>query len=320
MKQFLMTTAALSLAGLLAACGGTEKAEASKEEPKMEESSSSDDMMSDAPVDTGSTEAPASRSLEDILAAQPDETKARYQYRNPQATLEFVGVEPGMRVVEVLPGGGWYSKILLPYLGEDGMLVGVDYPVEMWKLFGGFATEEFLENRKSWVQTWTAQAQEWRSEGDAAVAAGVVGATPEEAYGTVDVILAIRAMHHFSRFEDQGGYMTLAIEEFNKALKPGGIVGIVQHRAPEGNDDAWANGDNGYLKQSAVIAAFEAAGFELVETSEINANPKDQPTNEDIVWRLPPSLGTSREDEALKAQMMEIGESDRMTLKFRKPA
>ena len=101
-------------------------------------------------------------------------------------------------------------------------------------------------------------------------------------------------------------------------LKDGGLVGVVQHRAPESASDEWANGSRGYLKQSAVIAMFEDAGFQLVARSEINANPKDQPGEEDIVWRLPPSLRTSQENPELREAMLAIGESDRMTLLFRK--
>jgi predicted methyltransferase len=130
----------------------------------------------------------------------------------------------------------------------------------------------------------------------------------------------LRALHHFNRLEDDGGYLTSALKDTYDVLKPGGVVGVEQHRAPAGNPDAWADGENGYLKQDAVIAAFTAAGFEFVATSEINANPKDQPTEQDFVWRLPPTLATSRDDPGLKARMEAIGESDRMTLKFRKPA
>ena len=113
--------------------------------------------------------------------------------------------------------------------------------------------------------------------------------------------------------------MTKALGDMMTLLKPGGHVGVVQHRAPEDSPDEWATGDNGYVKQSAIVAAFEAAGFELAASSEVNANPKDQPTSDDFVWRLPPTLATSREDEELKAEMEAIGESDRMTLLFRKP-
>jgi len=101
-------------------------------------------------------------------------------------------------------------------------------------------------------------------------------------------------------------------------LKPDGLVGVEQHRAPETATDAWADGSHGYLKQSAVIAMFEQAGFKLVGTSEINANPKDQPASEDTVWRLPPALRGSEDDPRRREAMLAIGESDRMTLLFRK--
>ncbi|MFM7784669.1 MAG: methyltransferase, partial [Gammaproteobacteria bacterium] len=109
-----------------------------------------------------------------------------------------------------------------------------------------------------------------------------------------------------------------ALADIRTLLKPGGIVGVEAHRAPESAPDAWASGEQGYVKQSAVIAAFQTAGFELVGSSEMNANPKDQPTEQDSVWRLPPSLATSKDDPELRAAMQAIGESDRMTLKFRK--
>lgn len=257
--------------------------------------------------------------LDGALAAQSVETKARYDARNPKQTLTFFGVEPGMTVVEALPGGGWYSKILLPYLGHDGELIGADYSMEMWPLFGGFATPEFIEKRKTWVTDAVEAAQEWRGEHGAKASAFVFGSMPEEMEGAADVVLFIRALHNLARFNDEGGFFDEALADAHAVLKPGGIVGVVQHRAPEGNSDEWASGDNGYLKQSWVIEQFEAAGFELVDSSEVNANPKDQPAEEDIVWRLPPTLGTSKDNPELMAQMKEIGESDRMTLKFRKP-
>jgi len=136
--------------------------------------------------------------------------------------------------------------------------------------------------------------------------------------GKADAVLFIRAMHNVSRFEEKGGYMTEALADTHALLKPGGIVGVVQHQGPESNTDEWATGSNGYLKKSDVIAKFKAAGFELVKESAINENPKDVPSNEDIVWRLPQSLMTSREDPELKAKMEAIGESNRMTLLFKK--
>ena len=188
-----------------------------------------------------------------------------------------------------------------------------------WPEFGGFADAEFLEEKKSWPTTWVADAEAWRDDDSAGLGAFTFGTVPEELHGTMDAILFIRALHNLNRFEGNGGYRTQAVEDAYNLLKPGGIVGIVQHRAPEDNDDSWADGSSGYLKQSAVIAMMEEVGFELVGESEINANPNDQPTNEDFVWRLPPTLGNSAEDEELRAQMVAVGESDRMTLKFQKP-
>ena len=261
----------------------------------------------------------ASETLDAILAAQPEETQARYQYRHPKETLEFFGIEPGMTVVEGLPGGGWYSKILLPYLGADGALIGADYSMEMWPLFGGFATDEFLAERSTWAADWPGQTAEWGIEDGASVAAFNFGSMPEDMAGTADAVLMIRALHNLSRFEAEGGFRTQALTEAYNVLKPGGVVGVVQHRAPADSADEWADGSNGYVKEAAIIAAFEAAGFELADSSEINANANDQPTEEDFVWRLPPTFGTSGEDAELRAEMEAIGESDRMTLKFKKP-
>jgi len=109
--------------------------------------------------------------------------------------------------------------------------------------------------------------------------------------------------------------MTQALSTTRDLLKPGGIVGVVQHRAPATAEDSWAIGNAGYLKQANVIAAFDAAGFDFVKSSEINANPKDKPSGEDTVWRLPPSL---RGSEDTKAAREAIGETDRMTLLFKK--
>lgn len=258
-------------------------------------------------------------TLAQVLDSQSEDNKARYQYRHPKETIEFFGIKPGMTVVDTLPGGGYYSQILLPYLGEDGHVIGADYSVDMWGLFGGFADADFLEKKKTWPATWTKTAEGWRGHHDADVSAFALGSMPDELAGTVDVFMFVRALHHLNRFEDEGDYFTKALQDVKKALKSGGIIGVVQHSGPEGNDDKWAEGDNGYLKQSQVIAFMEKAGFEFVASSDVNANPKDVPGNEDFVWRLPPSLATSRSDADLKAKMQAIGESNRMTLKFRKP-
>jgi predicted methyltransferase len=254
------------------------------------------------------------------LEAQDDKARARYQYRNPKQTLEYFGIEPGMKVLEALPGGGWYSKILLPYLGEKGHLIGVDYAIEMWPHFGGFANEEFIEKKKEWTTTWVEEAQPWRGELGANVSAATFSTIPSKIDGSLDAALFIRALHNMVRFSDKGTYLEDAMSATFKALKPGGIVGIVQHQAREDRPDSWATGSNGYLKKSTILKTMKAAGFEFVSESDINANPKDQASEGDIVWRLPPSLSGAKDNAELKAKMLAIGESNRMTLKFRKPS
>jgi predicted methyltransferase len=256
--------------------------------------------------------------LASVLAAQPEETQARYAYRHPRETLEFIGIEPGMNVVEALPGGGWYSKILLDYLGSDGRLIGADYAWEMYPKFGFFSDEQ-LEAKKTWVTSWTEEAEAWRGEDSAAVSAFVLGSLPEELQGQADAVLFIRALHNLARFENDGGFLTTALVQAYAALKPGGIVGVVQHHARNGTPDEWADGSRGYLKKDFVIARMAEAGFMFVGASDVNSNEKDQPTDADIVWRLPPSLATSRDNPELRAELEAVGESNRMTLKFRKP-
>ena len=255
-----------------------------------------------------------------VLAAQPDEVKARYQYRHPQETIEFFGIEPGMTVLEGLPGRGWYTKILLPYLGGDGHLVGANYPLDLWPNFS-FANEEFMAEMSQWLENWPADAEDWRGEDGASIGAFWFGSMPDEMAGTADVVFFVRMLHNVWRFqsEGKGDYLDMALKDAFDALKPGGVLGVVQHHARDDKSDEWANGSHGYMKKQFVIDRVTAAGFELVAESDINANAKDQPAGDDIVWRLPPSYATSREDEALKAKYSAIGESNRMTLKFRKP-
>jgi len=256
--------------------------------------------------------------LASVLAAQPEETQARYQYRHPRETLEFFGIAPGTVVVEALPGAGWYSKVLLPYMGSEGRLIGADYSLDMYPLFG-FFSEDQLEKKKTWVQDFPAGAEEWAGEDGAAVSAFVFGLMPEEMKGTADAVLFIRALHNLARFEKDGGFLTTALQNAYDVLKPGGIVGVVQHQARDGMPDEWAGGQHGYLKEGFVIERMTEAGFEFTGAIDINFNEKDQPTDSDIVWRLPPSLATSKDNPELKAQLEAIGESNRMTLKFRKP-
>jgi len=256
--------------------------------------------------------------LSSVLAGQPAEVQARYSARHPAETLGFFGIAPGMTVVEALPGRGWYTKILLPYLGAEGTLVGADYSTDMYPLFG-FFSEEQLQEKETWVTDFTADAEAWAGDDGAAVGAFVFGSMPEEMKGTADAVLFIRALHNLARFEGQGGFLSAALKDAYDVLKPGGIAGVVQHAAPEGMPEGWAGGQNGYLEKGFVIARMEEAGFKLLAVNDINENPNDQPGAEDIVWRLPPSLATSRDNPELRAEMEAIGESNRMTLLFIKP-
>ncbi len=253
-----------------------------------------------------------------VLDAQSDELKARYAYRHPKETLEFVGIEPGMTVVEGLPGSGWYSQILVPYLGADGHLIGADYSLELYPNFS-FVNDEFMANQQNWTTNFPAGAREWGGDNGARVSAFHMGSMPAEFAGTADVVFFPRVLHNLARFESQGGYLTAALADAYAVLKPGGTLGVVQHEARADTSDEFANGSLGYLKKDFVIEVIEAAGFEFVAESDVNANPKDQPGEGDFVWRLPPTLATSRDNPELRAELEAVGESNRMTLKFRKP-
>ena len=272
-------------------------------------------------AETAAAERDAGAVLAEVLAAQPDDVKARYPYRHPQETLEFFGIEPGMTVVEGLPGrGGWYTKILVPYLGKDGHLIGADYSLEMYPYFS-FATDEFMARQSQFVESYPADAAGLAGENGAGASAFHFGSMPGSMVGIADAAIFPRVLHNLARFQDEGrgDYLDQALADTYAALKPGAIFGVVQHHARDDMPDDWTNGANGYLKRQFIIDQVEAAGFEFVAESDINANPKDQPTVDDFVWRLPPSLATSRDDPELRAELEAIGESNRITLKFRKP-
>ena len=259
----------------------------------------------------------AADALDAVLAAQTDEVRARYDSRHPGETLRFFGVQPGMTVVEAFPGQGWYSNILSAFLGSDGKLIGADYAVDMYPKFN-FYDDAFLEAKKSWAETWPVEVRAFHGDAGADIGAFHFGSMPESMAGTVDAVLLIRALHNLARFRDDG-YLAAALDNIKSALKPGGVVGLVQHRAPDGNSDDWANGSNGYLKKQFVIDTLTGAGFELVGESDVNANPADQPSEEEFVWRLPPSFYGFGDNAELRAKYAKIGESNRMTLLFRKP-
>lgn len=231
------------------------------------------------------------------------EDRARDQYRHPAETLAFFHVGPEMKVGEYSPGGGWYSRLLGHYLGGQGQLVG-------------------LYNNPLTATADPARQQRLRDQaaGFGKEVAGYTGlpadrfsgmtldAIPAEQKGTFDRILVIRALHGITR----AGIADTEIRAMRELLKDDGYIGIVQHRAKADAPWSYANGTKGYLKQQDVIDFMRLNGFELVASSEINANPKDPADYAEGVWELPPTLATKREE--LKA----VGESDRMTLLFKK--
>ena len=296
-NQLQMLAAASASALFMAACESTGAGNQA-----VEKEAASETAMEDGGSD-----------LQAIIDARSDKDKARDQYRNPAETLAFFGVEPDMTVVETLPGGGWYSRILIPYLDADGAYAAASYQYEMFPKILPNPTEEVLARIKGWADGFPAQAAGWGATGD--VAAFEFGNAPEEMKGTVDAVLMIRALHNFNRAG--GDYGAEALAETYALLKPGGVVGVVQHRANEDAEGANADGTYGYMSEEAVIAMLTGAGFEFEEKSEINANPADNPGDGDIVWRLPPTLALGDKD---RDAYIAIGETDRMTMRFRKPA
>lgn len=253
--------------------------------------------------------------LAQITQGMPAEHKARHAARHPVETLSFFGIKPGDTVIEALPGEGWYSQILVPYLGKQGQLIGVDYNMDLWPKFGSWVNAEFLEGRKRWPSEFTNNAKQWGGADGASAQAYTFDTLPASLTGKADAVLFIRALHNLNRFNSEGNYLNQALSETHRVLKPGGVVGIVQHAISEDKPDSQATGATGYLKRSTIVRFMEKAGFELVAESDINKNPKDDPKAGEIVWRLPPSLNAA---EADKAKYQSIGESNRVTMLFRK--
>ena len=255
-------------------------------------------------------------ALQLAVSSRSEEAKTRDAVRHPEATLEFFKVAPGMTVAEALPGGGWYSNVLARYLGTQGTLYGVNYDDDMWARFG-FFDEDGIKARIASTGKFGTVVSGLTDNG--IKTAGYTFATmPESINGTVDRVLFIRALHNLNRFEEEAGTLTASLKAAHRVLKKDGLVGVVQHHLAEDAADAGADGSRGYLKKSHLISAFEKAGFELAASSDINANPKDQPGEAGIVWRLPPNYVGTRDDEAKKAEVDAIGESNRMTLLFKK--
>lgn len=217
---------------------------------------------------------------------------ARDIYRHPAETLSFFGVAPGQTVVEFIPGGGWYTEILAPLTHDAGLLYAAQAPGKgLDALAAKFAADPATYGKVKLVA--------WPAEGAIAD-------------GSVDTVLTFRNVHNMV----MSGTQVATFKRFFAMLKPGGTLGIVDHRLPEDRDSALET-SSGYLKLSTVRRLAEQAGFVLEAQSEVNANPKDSADWPKGVWTLPPSYALGDVDRARYAA---IGESDRMTLRFRKPA
>ena len=254
-------------------------------------------------------DAAAAQELSEVLAHERrDNDRARDQYRRPAETLAFFQVEPDMTVAEFAPGGGWYTRVLAPYVSSEGKYLAFNYDSSA-RQYDNRAQEA---RSKGWTERFSAAVGEML--GSDPVTAFEYDEVPEEVEGTVDRVLIFRSMHGLNISNNAD----VVIRTARKMLKDDGMIGVVQHRAPEGASwDDYVARQRGYLPQKVVVAIFEANGFELVASSEINANPKDPANWERGVWTLPPVL-TTGEDDAKRSEYLAIGESNRMTLLFKK--
>lgn len=238
------------------------------------------------------------------ILQSPDRTPAfveRDVYRHPAETLAFFGLEPTMTVVEIWPGGGWYTEILAPYL-QGGKLYAAHFAKDS-------GIKYFLNSRRSFEEKVKAYPDVYQAMTMAEFSPKMNKLTVPD--GSADLVLTFRNVHNWLRSINEAEAFAL----FYKALKPGGVLGVVEHRAKP--NTSWESmKKSGYMTEAYVIALAEKAGFVLDASSEINANPKDSADHPKGVWTLPPTLRMKDKD---RAKYVAIGESDRMTLRFKKP-
>jgi predicted methyltransferase len=223
--------------------------------------------------------------------------RARDAARHPFETLHFFGLRPDLTVIEVSPGGGWYTEILAPYLRDRGEFYAT-----------AEAADDPNENRRK-----SRAAFEGKLAAKPAVFGKVkLGVMPRGPVfvdiapkGGADLVLTFRNIHNWI----QGGHLDNTLRAFHAVLKPGGVLGVEEHRAPEGSTVEWTK-DNGYVAEAYLIERAKAAGFELQARSDVNNNPRDTKNHPNGVWSLPPTLAGG---EADKARFLAIGESDRFT-------
>ncbi|MBI1182208.1 MAG: methyltransferase [Alphaproteobacteria bacterium] len=244
------------------------------------------------------------RSLDDIVAGsqRPVDEKARDRFRHPVETLDFFGLKPDMNVVEIWPGQGWYAAIIAPYVAAKGHYTAAIYPE-------GDGTGYQPKLNKALKDRIAANPELYGDVTYTTLGKDSYDIAPE---ASADMVLTFRNVHNWMA----GGYADKVFAAMFKALKPGGVLGVVEHRGdPELPQDPTAQ--NGYVNQDYVIKLAEDAGFQVAGHTEVNANPLDTKDHPRGVWTLPPTYKLGDQDHEKYAQ---IGESDRMTLKFVKPA
>lgn len=228
--------------------------------------------------------------------------KTRDIYRNPYKTLHFFEVEPGMKVIEISPGAGWYTEILSPYLGKKGDLILTTFSDKSKRSYAPKLNQrlkKLISNKKVFknVSLVTMETPDFVSD------------LAEK--NSVDRVLTFRNVHGWMK----DGKAREVFQKFYDALKPGGVLGVVEHRAKT-NKRQDPKAKSGYVREDYVIDLAKSVGFKFVAKSEVNANYNDSTDHPNGVWTLPPSL---RVKENKKSFYQAVGESDRMTLKFAKP-
>jgi len=263
------------------------------------------------PAPSPATPAPAPRPRDAVTAAAIErllggehrsaENRARDASRHPLETLLFFGINPNMTVAEVWPGpDGWYTEILAPLLAANGKLYAVQMPAAPGNEFITASLARYSAKLAARPDLYGKVTVTTLAPTGAEIAPS----------GSCDLVVTFRNIHNWMNL----GYAKQAFDAMNRALKPGGILGVVEHRAdPAKPPDPRAT--NGYVNEEYAIQMIESAGFELVERSEINANPRDTKDYVQGVWSLPPTLRQGNRD---REKFEAIGESDRFTLKFRK--
>ncbi len=252
---------------------------------------------------TGVSRLATSEALDRILAGghRSPENRARDVYRHPKETLLFFGIRPTMHVVEVWPGGGWYTEVLAPLLRDKGKYYAATMAPN--------PSSQYVQNQlRAYREKLAARPDLYDKVELTAMAPDGRDIAPP---GSVDMVLTFRNIHNWMAQD----WAPQAFGSIYKALKPGGVLGVVEHR---GRSDVEQDpkAKNGYVNEEYAIRLIEAQGFKLVAKSEVNANPRDTKDYEQGVWTLPPTYRLGAQD---KEKYAAIGESDRFTLKFVKP-